>query len=281
MYADDTQLYLSMPNSQLNLTVLQINEDLQSIVHFASRHNLKINAKKSSVMVFGSEELDLSTMNININNIKLPIVEKTRNLGIIMDNSLRFDKHIGSLIQKAVITLKKLYAYKHLLNQQMRTMLCEALVLSIFNFGDPVYNSCLTVTDATRIQRVQNSCLRYIFGIRKFDRVTHTLKVVGWLNMARRRILHANCLYHSIVRTQTPPYLYNKITYRTDVHNINIRFKNTITIPMHKLQSFKRSYSYCIATYYNSVPNDIKSLSSVGFKQKLKKLLFNEQCCTT
>lgn len=34
-----------------------------------------------------------------------------------------------------------------------------------------------------RIQKVQNSYLRFIFGNRKYDRISHNLKAVGWLNM--------------------------------------------------------------------------------------------------
>ncbi|KAF5278519.1 hypothetical protein FQR65_LT15668 [Abscondita terminalis] len=46
-----------------------------------------------------------------------------------------------------------------------------------------------------------------------------TIKLVdsGWLSMKNRRILQCQCLFHKILLTKTPAYLYNKITFRTDV----------------------------------------------------------------
>lgn len=60
--------------------------------------------------------------------------------------------------------------------------------------------------------------------------------------------------------TKTPLYLYNQISFRSDVHNLNIRFeKKTLTLPIHKPALFERYFSYNIAKLWNSIPDNCKS----------------------
>lgn len=173
------------------------------------------------------------------------------------------------------MSLRTLYPSRHFLNRKSKTILCESLVLSQFNYCDVVYGPCLTVSDANRIQSIQNSCIRLIYGIRKFQHISRAFKSSGWINMQGRRFVHSGCLYRNILLTKTPPYLYNNITFRTDVHNINIRFKNTITIPAHSSEFFKRCFSYDISNTMNDVSIELKnifSLSKGDFKKALSKL---------
>lgn len=54
---------------------------------------------------------------------------------------------------------------------------------------------------------------------------------------------------YKIIITLTSPYRYNKITYRTDIPNINLRFRGNIRIPVHYTEFGKRTVSYQIAKY--------------------------------
>lgn len=156
-------------------------------------------------------------------------------------------------------------------------MLCDSLVLSHFNHCDTVYGPCIDSTEARRIQKVQNSCLRLIFGIKRRQRISYKLKTVGWLNMYNRRRLHLACFFHKILKYKSPPYLLNKLTFRNDVHNINIRRKDILTVPQHRKEIFKRSFSYNIAACINKLPFDGLILSCDSFKKRYKKYLIQNQ----
>ena len=119
------------------------------------------------------------------------------------------------------------------------------------NHCDSVYGPCLDSTDARRIQKLQNSCLRLIYGIRRRYRISHKLRNITWLNMYNRWQLHMTCLFLKILKLKSPRYLHNKLRFRTDVHNINIHRKNILTIPQHCKGIFKRSFSYNAAICIN------------------------------
>lgn len=282
LYADDTQLYLSFSPRDFAVAETNINTDLNALFKVSSDHMLKLNPTKSLVLLLGNgAAIDglKNIMHIRIENNDLPFVQKCKSLGIILDSELRFKLHVNYILKKAYSSLKALYPLRHFLDRDIKKLLCDSLVLSHFNHCDNVYGPCLDAADVHRIQRVQNNCLRLIFGIRRRNRISHKLKDLYWLNMVNRRKLHATCLYYKILKFRSPPYLYNKITFRTDVHHLNLRRKN-INIPKHKHEFFKRSFSYNVALLINSLDLDLAqiNMSSNSFKYKLNKILFNNQC---
>lgn len=275
-YADDTQLYYSFNPKDIFFANNLINTDLNNLIAVAEKHSLIINPSKSQIMLFGrrkSRTANINNLVIQVKNSQLPITEASRNLGLHIDSDLRFKKHISLCIQKAYLNLKFIFSNRHILNKNTKIILTEALVLSQFNFCDTVYGPCLDSVDSARIQRIQNCCIRLIFGLRRRDHVSHKLPELKWLNMAGRRIMHSYSLFHKVLTLKTPPYLFEKVRYRSDVHNINIRSKGLLTPPFHRTSMYQRSFSYNIAKYYNSLPPQFKKLPQFKFKKQLYSYL--------
>lgn len=278
-YADDTQLYYSFKPSEIETACTHINSDLSALVKISRDSCLSINPYKSKVMLFGrlpTRNRCVSRFKLAVDGEPLELVRVCRNLGLEIDDSLKFDNHVNKIVKRAFGNLKLLYSYKNCLDKNSRTILCESLVLSHLNFADVVYGPSLTNYNYNRLQRIQNSCVRFIFGLRKFDHISDKYEDLRWLKARDRMLLHSCCLYHKIILTKTPPYLYNKINFRTDIHNINIRFRNTITVPQHRTKLFQGSFSYNVAKLYNSVPKEYKQLSMNSFKFKFKEYIFQQ-----
>lgn len=280
LYADDTQLYYSFPPQVINDACNVVNNDLDTFVSAAKDHCLVINSSKSKVLLFGSKlncQRISNNVNIIVNDAKLEVVANAKNLGVIMDTELRFEKHINTVLQKAYSSLKMIYGIRHFLPFHVKKLLCETLILSLFNYADVLYGPCLAQKYKFKIQKIQNCCLRLIFGIQRRRRIAHKLKEIGWLNMERRRTLHSACLYHRIIFSRKPPYLHRKITFRTDIHNLNIRNRGLLTVPQFKLELFRRSFRYQICSVYNGLPQIIKDKTFSGFKKSLREFLFRNQ----
>lgn len=177
-----------------------INNDLTKLSTESKRHFLSINPSKSIVLVFGKHKSKVENeLQIKIEDTILPFAKVVRNLGIELDSELRFKQHVTKCIQKSYANLKMLFPHRHSLNISVKILLCDTLILSHFNYCDSVYGPCIDNIDFNRIQRVQKSCLRFIYGIRKYDRITHKLRDAKWLNMSSRRKLHMATLFHKII----------------------------------------------------------------------------------
>nr|CAH7728998.1 unnamed protein product [Callosobruchus chinensis] len=280
MYADDTQMYHSFSETDAGEAIKEINSDLKQISDIAKMHSLNINPKKSTALLFAKKTSRKSLadrINICIDGEPIHIFEQAKNLGLVVDQDLRFRAHISRKIQISYAALNLLYPHRKYLSVEIKKMLCDTLVLSQFNFCSPVFAPCLDKDSMRRIQRVQNSCIRYIYGIRKYDRVSHKLKDLDWLCMDSRFQLHALCLFHNLVTSKTPPYLYNKICFCSDVHTVDTRNKNLITAPCHKTKLFERSFKFNIYKLYNSIPSRAKCLSIAGFKEFVLNYLYSQQ----
>lgn len=202
---------------------------------------------------------------VRVGDVGLPVVDRVGDLGFMLDNSFRYREQINKYIKNAYLNLKMLYPHRSVLNYTVKTRLCDALVLSHFAYCSTIYNPAIDQIAECRVQRIQNSCLRYIFGIRKYEHISHKLPKCGWLDMKRRRELQALCVYYKIMTSKSPPYLYEKIRFRSDVHSITTRYRNLISPPSHKTTLFERSFSYDIYRLYNHLPNELQITPSELF----------------
>ena len=279
-YADDTQLTYSFDYDARDRALTEISRDIDMLVKISRDHGLIINPDKSAAIIFGNKN-NFDTIKrevpINIDGVTVAYVDEIKSLGLKIDSDLKFKSHIDAMIRSSYGILRVLFANKSVLNQRSRLLLSNALILSRFNHCDTVYGPCISSEVARRIQRVQNSCLRFSYGIRKYERISHTLLLCGWLDMESRRRLHAAALYSRVIGTKCPQYLFAKITFRTDVHHLNLRRRNLITVPIHRAQLFKRSFTYCVASLWNSLPSGLKLLSVPAFKRSYRAILSERQ----
>lgn len=280
-YADDTQLiYTKFSSQEYELASRNINEDLCKIVSNCKSHKLKLNSQKTAIMLFCPKheyEHLKSNLNIALDGERLSFIEKAKNLGITIDINLRFNDHVNNLIKKSYVSLKLLYANKHILNYKTRKKLCETIVLPIFFYADIVYYPCLDFNTKNRIQIVQNTCCRFVNNLRKFDHITEKFRQLNWLNMNNNFEYHLLTFVHRLLITSIPIYLRKKLLFRDEIHSRDIRHIQTLTMPNHSTAIFRRSFSYNAVHLYNNVDHDLKKYSLNTFKFRIKSNLLQSQ----
>lgn len=272
-YADDTQLEYSFNVDEINNACFRINSDLHSILQFSIDHNLKLNADKCAAILFCSNKLrDILTTNLNLklDNHPLSTVHKVKNLGIIFEDNLRFKEHVALLVRKTYVALKLLYTNISLINFKLRKKLCETLVLPILNYGNIVYYSCLDKLTQYRLQKIQNSCCRFVYRLKKFDRVSNKINDLGWLRVDNLYKYHLSVFLKTILQTDSPPYLRGKLVFRHNIHDANLRSINCLSLPRYRSTMFQRSFSYNAVTVFNSITPQLKTLPVNNFRRKVK-----------
>lgn len=102
------------------------------------------------------------SLSINVNNVTLDWVTDYKYLGIILDESLTFLKHIdyiANIIKRKVYLLRKIRSY---ISTSIAVILYKASILSYFDIGDIFYNSA-NINSLTKLQTLQNRALRCIY----------------------------------------------------------------------------------------------------------------------
>lgn len=280
LYADDLQLYISFKPEDTDLAVDRLNADLERLSQWSDQNNLVLNPKKTKVMVLGSKNIvELVTTRdpaVVIRGERLQRVREARNLGLVVDERLQFEKHVAELMRNCFYRLKVLYRIRDCISTNMRVKLCETLILSKLNYVDTVFGSCLLARTKRVIQRIQNACTRYCFTVPKYSHISPFINHHNLLNMTSRRTLHFATLLFGIINSRQPSYLFNKLEFSQR----GVRVAPRLLCPRHKTAAFRGSFRYAASKCWNDLPPPVRCCKTVAtFKLKLRQHLLNEQKC--
>lgn len=280
IYADDVQVYISFKPEDASFAIGKLNDDLARISSWSHVNSLLLNPLKTKFMVFGTKhKLDNLHLPGDVTIMGEPIerVYEARNLGLILDVNLSFEKHIIATVRTCFYKLKVLYNIRQFISEELRIQLVESLVLSRLNYLDAVIGPRLLARTQRLIQRVQNACARFCFKIPPRSHVTPFLNQHSILRMKARRKLHLACLLFGILKHNTPKYLYERLTWISNTRTLR-KCSKQLSTQRHHSASFRGSFRYAAAKCWNNIPPPIRDLQSIhGFKRKLKVFLTNHQ----
>ena len=283
MYADDTQLYYSCKTEDANATIKEINSDLERISKFSKNNCLKLNAGKSKFIVIGSRQNLKKLKDIQLDPIKIDdnIIEReyeAKNLGVTVDEELTWIRHVNLSIAKAYGKLKQAFRFKNFLNESSKFNLTETYILSQFNYGDIVLQN-LSEQLQNKIQKMQNRCIRFTFGLRKYDHISAFTKNKKILNMKNRRLLHSLILMFKIKNHKAPMYLCNRIRSHSETHSHFTRNRLNIDPPFARTKLRSMSYFVFISKKFNELSKNIaiNNISTNTFKIKCTNYLLSHQ----
>lgn len=263
----------------MQISLANFNRDLENLNDFSKQHNLKLNPSKSYVIFFNTNK---NTDNVvkkyfipKIDNFPLPVSKEVKNLGIMFDENLTFQSHINSKLKVAYGRLKKLYGFKKFLPSRTKYLLCDSLILSLFNYGDVVYGNSLTSQISYQIQKVQNCCMRFSYNIPFRNHISPYLTNNNILNMSYRRKYHLYNFVYRIIKSREPSYLYSQ--FFVYPHGHNTRHVNYYRIPQHRSSNFQKSFIYVATHIWNSLPNHVKEFSSRQFSSYIRNMFLEQQ----
>ena len=283
MYADDTQLYYSCKCENVNETIKDINGDLDRISKFSKTNCLRLNAEKSKFIIIGSRQNLKKLKNTQLEPIRIDnnIIEReyeVKNLGVTIDEELTWTRHVNLSIARAYGKLKQVSRFKNFLNESSKLRLTETYILSQFNYGDIILQN-LSEQLQYKIQKVQNSGVRFIYGLRKYDHISGFIKNKSILNMKSRRMLHSLCLMFKIKNRKAPAYLCERIRTHSNMHAHFTRNRLNIDPPFARTKLRSMSYFIHISKKFNELSQNINTIniSLVTFKFKCKKYMLDHQ----
>lgn len=162
LYADDTVLFNSHPD--VNVSLLQLQHDLDLLHNWMQFNKLTINIRKSKFMIVGSPSMlqrivTDSLLNLAIGSESLDRVESYDYLGISIDASLNMEKAINTTYKKASNKLYLFGLIRKYFNCKLALNIFKAMVMPYLEYTFFLF-SAVTDKAATKLQRLQNKGLR-------------------------------------------------------------------------------------------------------------------------
>lgn len=279
MYADDIQIYTGSKVSNINDGINILNYELNKFSNWCCKNGLRINPNKSVAICVGNERLinqiNFDDIKILINDTEIQWVQTAKNLGLYMDSLLNFNEHVTNIFKQCFMVLKSIHQFKFSLPEELKLKIVKSLIYPKIEYCCVVYYNFLTLLNKNKLQRVQNACFRFICITNYREHITPHINRHCELKIENRiKLLFCQFLY-KVVNNNTPDYLVELLSRRSEIHNINVR-TNNYTIPQHSTRKFEGSFSYCAPTELNEY-FDLLSLSYGMYKKEVKTILLNSQ----
>ena len=157
-YADDTQLILSFPQTEIQVAA-RISACLTDISQWMSAHHLKINLDKTELLFLPGKASPTQDLTINFDNSVLTHTHTARNLGVTLDSQLSLTANITATTRSCRFMLYNIKRIRPLLTRKAAQVLVQALVIPSLDHC----TSLLTGLPASAIrplQLIQNAAAR-------------------------------------------------------------------------------------------------------------------------
>ena len=281
IYADDLQVYFQVSPESVTLAIETLSLITRKVSDWADSVSLRLNHSKSKVIFFGSSTFVDRLNRLNYpgidmgNGIIIPFEKEVKSLGVILDSKLTWESHITSIEKKVNRVLYTLRFIRHCTTETLRTRLVQALVTPHLDYCNTVYLDANKELKG-RLQRLSNSGLRYIFGIRKDMHITPYRQKLGWLCNDTRRLYFEAILLYKILRLGQPQYLVNLFVKYSPKSNARGQLKTKeLSLPGLK-ECSAQSFQFHGTVFWNSIPSKIRFLPSLNnFKKEIFKYLLS------
>lgn len=258
LYADDTSIIIrSSSNEELKK---EISKCLDKSEEWFTLNNLKLNVNKTQLLQFSFKKQ--ASLEVCHGNEKLTSNFNTRFLGVILDSQLAWKPHIWDLASKLSSFVYALRTIANSVNCHTALTAYYAYIHSKIRYGIIFWGNSV---EAPRIFKIQKSCLRAIFHMRKMDSCKKVFKEYGILTVPAIYIYESLCF----VRDNYVEFLSK---YEQD-HSYNTRGYSNLRIPSATTATFHRNVEVQLIRMFNKLPNFYRNLSRPAFRRTLRSHL--------
>ena len=163
LYADDTQLYISFNSSDSAHNLFILSSVLDSVHSWIISYHRSVNPSKTEYLLIGNslQCAKVNSATVSFCGNTLTTTNSCRNLGVIFDRDLSFQKRISSICSSSFYHIRQLRQIHSCLDTNSVVILANALVSSKLDFCNFLYYNLLALT-LNRLQIVQNSLARVV-----------------------------------------------------------------------------------------------------------------------
>ncbi len=273
LYADDTALVVKVDDAiELNN---KLNESLEMAGIWFRNHRLSLDVAKTKTMVFGTQQKVRNVKNeiqITLNNEVVSTVTDFKYLGLYLDESLTFDKHVSYLkgeIHAKMRTLGRVHQY---IGKHTALQLYKTLIIPDLDYGDQIYDAMSNV-NSEKLQVMQNKCLRICTNSRPRTSVETLHMEAGLPRLSVRREAHTcNLVFKGLNNTSSHGVNHMFETQnRRDNNNTRAIENSLLQVPRNRIKLCEGNVRVRGPKYYDSLPITVKQKPSYeSFKEAVK-----------
>jgi hypothetical protein len=132
---DDSKIYLAFPIQDIETAAFKLTQDMERITAWCCINSLLVNPKENETSITGyksnAEKLSGTDLHITVLGEKIIPLQTVKDLGMTLDSSLNYDKHIVNTVSKCITELCQINRVKHIFDKHTLSIIINALVFSV------------------------------------------------------------------------------------------------------------------------------------------------------
>ena len=271
-YADDTQIYLPLrPHDSRSLAA--VLDCLNDINCWMAQNFLQLNKSKSEIILFSPPNTDTSLITNSLGPLSSNIKPAARNLGVIFDLDLTFDKHIKTVVQSCYLQLRTISKIKPILSHSDLEKVIHAFIFSRLDYCNSLLAG-INQKSLSRLQLVQNAAARLLTGFNRRHHITPVLASLHWLPVRFRIDFKILLITFKARLGLAPSYVTEMLTPYEPVRSLRSSGGGLLAVPKSRLKSKgDQAFSVIAPRLWNDLPEEIRLAESVTFFKSLLKTL--------
>ena len=274
-YADDTVLMCS--GSDLTELVDKANNALQVFYDWCCFNKLALNINKTQYIIFSPAPCPFDPV-LTINGTPLEKVKEYKYLGVIIDENLKFDKHITKIKSKLSQLCGVSFKLGRFLSLDAARTFYFSMVQSVISYNIVFWGaSSKTLLDA--LQRKQNIIVRNLFKHHFMESLctSEVFKAVNVLKISDFHQYSVGLTLFKAMHLNKFPLINDAIISHQWNHSYNTRRVNPFRLPKTRVDPDRNCFLFQALSLYNKLPKELREIVILNsFKRKLSSHLSSE-----
>ena len=266
-FADDTTLYLDMKPS-IDHTLL-INTELTRVQSWINANKLSLNVQKTNYMII-SNRMGHDDLNICLNGQSIERTDNHKFLGVLIDDKLRFNKHVEMLCSKMAQSIGMMRRISHLVPTNILKNLYYTMIYSRFTYAITTWGSAFPST----LSRLESLVKKAITLVTTHPNVNQTQSLYNFTEFQGVYDYFVLCKMFKIVSENKHPHFTQKIHNQAILHNHETRSNvdNHLVPPRYTKTKCQNSFIFRGIKLWNTTHTEVRqSATLTEFKERLKR----------
>ena len=279
-YADDTQLFIALSQSNSDTSMASIQAALMSLYSWFSYNGLTLNPEKSDTILreISKRNSSLSHVNsVNIAGTQITLSYHLKVLGVTLDSNLYLNKHVSSICRSNYFHLRALPHIRYIINDDIAKSIGQALVSSRLDYANGILYG-VSQFNINKLQKVQNTLARVVLRAYNCTDATPLLAKLHRLPIERCILFKQATLTFKSLDCGQPSYLSVLLERFMPARALWSSSDATrLAVSRSKTRFGSRAFLLAHEMVWNSLPVYIRTpLNLSSFRRHLKTFYFSQ-----
>ena len=231
---------------------------------------LQLNESKGEIILFGSTTA-VANIKAGLGSLSLLVKPQVRNLGVLFDSDLRFNKQVSAVVSSCFYQLRTISKIKSFLSSQHLQRVIIMLIFSRIDYCNSLLSGIAKGT-INRLQLVMNAAARLLTRTKMREHITPVLASLHWLPVEYRIKFKTLMFVFKALNGLAPHYISELIDYASKARSLRSEDKKLLKVPRSNLVTRgDRAFAVAAPQLWNDLPLDIKTAPDLQtFKTQLK-----------